>query len=148
MTQEQFEQRTFQIFSLTKNRRVAHAGGQGNNSVTSLEYARRIVACLEACKGIETEVLEARSVEPCDICGAASHNLRANKAEARAEEAERLLRWAMPLAEQCLEEVRQKRLQAGHRDIGAGTDHFGLWPDEAEKRNEARAHLAKHGEKP
>ena len=33
-----------------------------------------------------------RDEEPCDTCGAASHNLRANKAEGRADAAEALLR--------------------------------------------------------
>lgn len=53
--------------------------------------ARRLAASWNACKGIETETLESRAVEPCDICGAASHNLRANRAEARADTATALL---------------------------------------------------------
>jgi len=89
--EEQLEQRSLTIFSITKNRRVAHTGGMGNRSDECEEYARRIVASWNACKGIETETLESRAVEPCDICGAASHNLRANRAEARADTATALL---------------------------------------------------------
>ena len=55
------------------------------------DNARRLVAAWNACAGIETDVLESRAIEPCDICGASSHNLRANRAEARADAAEALL---------------------------------------------------------
>ena len=55
------------------------------------DNARRLVAAWNACAGIETDVLESRAIEPCDICGASSHNLRANRAEVRADAAEALL---------------------------------------------------------
>ena len=68
-----------------------YRGGIWASEDEGLSNARRIVACVNACQGIETDVLESRAVEPCDICGAASHNLRANRAEGRADEAEALL---------------------------------------------------------
>lgn len=63
----------------------------GNFHGERISIIRRAVASWNACKGIETETLESRAVEPCDICGAASHNLRANRAEARADTATALL---------------------------------------------------------
>lgn len=51
------------------------------------------------------------------------------------------LKWALPLAEVALEDARQRRLQAGHTDIGAGTERLGLWPDEQARNAAARAAL-------
>lgn len=51
------------------------------------------------------------------------------------------LTWAVPLAERALEEHRVERLRFGHNDIGAGTDHLGLWDNEAASRTAARAAL-------
>lgn len=48
------------------------------------------------------------------------------------------LEWALPLARLCLEDTRLTRLQSGLSDIGAGTHHIGLWPDEIEKYDNAR----------
>lgn len=61
------------------------------------------------------------------------------------DETERLreaLAWALPLAEMTLENCRQQRLQYGHSDIGAGTNHLGLWEFEVAARDRARAVLA------
>jgi hypothetical protein len=59
------------------------------------------------------------------------------------EELRNALRWAMPLVELALEDCRQMRLRLGHDDIGAGTDHIGLWPFEVAARDRARALVQK-----
>lgn len=50
------------------------------------------------------------------------------------------LKWALPLAEQALEQCRQLRNRAGHTDIRAG-DIVGLWPEEIAERDKARSAL-------
>lgn len=66
-----------------------------------------------------------------------------SQARARIAELEKALKWALPLAERSLEFHRTDRLRAGHHDIGAkrGTD-IGLWDDEVNARNDARAALS------
>lgn len=49
------------------------------------------------------------------------------------------LKWALPLVDLALESCRQERLRCGHADIGAGTNHIGLWPFEVTARDNARA---------
>ena len=62
-------------------------------------------------------------------------------AEAREAKLRKALDWALPLAELTLEQSRTTRLLNGHTDIGAGTEYPGLWPDEVQKRDEARQAL-------
>lgn len=63
--------------------------------------------------------------------------------DAEIEQLRDALRWAMPLVELALEDCRQTRLRLGHDDIGAGTDHIGLWPLEVAARDRARALVQK-----
>ena len=91
---EQLEQRSLMVFSTTKDRRVAHTGGQGNSSEECEEYARRLVAAWNACAGIETGRLESMNVDSAlsnmaDLCS--SNVTEREQAEARADEATRLL---------------------------------------------------------
>jgi hypothetical protein len=53
------------------------------------------------------------------------------------------LAWALTLAAGALEDCRQMRLRLGHSDIGAGTDHIGLWPFEVATMERARAAFRK-----
>jgi hypothetical protein len=55
------------------------------------------------------------------------------------EELRSALKWALPLIGRGLENCRQERLRCGHHDIGAGTDHFGLWPFEVAQWERVRA---------
>lgn len=68
-------------------------------------------------------------------------------AEAEGEMLREALKWAIPLAERCLEDHRSERLRCGHNDI-RGTDAkgnvvIGLWQSEIDQRDAARTALTK-----
>lgn len=103
---EQLEQRTFTLFSVTKNRRVAHTGGSGNTSGESLEYARRLVAAWNAVKGIETADLE---MDP-SVNLLSLHVARADAATALLDEAQTKMQW---FVDRCnLGEIRSRKTKA------------------------------------
>lgn len=60
------------------------------------------------------------------------------------EEAKRMAKWAIPLAQIAMEDYRMLRLTSGHSDIG--TKRVGLYDDEWEKCEAARDWLARHAQ--
>lgn len=73
----------------------------------------------------------------------AAHHIAAQDAEiARLREA---LRWALPLAEQAMEDHRLMRWQCGHKDIVGtyknGTAYVGIYQSEVDQIEQARAAL-------
>jgi hypothetical protein len=97
--------------------------------------ARRIVACVNACKGLRTEDLEMDpSVDLYQL-----HIARSDAAEARAEEAARLLR---ELAE------TEQNYRHWHDHAGAGDINTGGWWDKMRRRGDKARAFLQAGEKP